>query len=235
MSFRNKRLILESRINYVTWVKILTSKNIEKQGQMRTYKPGDWVNVGKQLALRWVANNEAFIPETDISGFIDHVNTGILVTGSEKAGKLTLAPFANKLSVTFSEDVELRWPKTMIWNPSVVLRSELVPVGFHLLDTWQVACPIWDYEKLACDIGKKEDKDRTEKLIHDLRVPLYNVNLIYIKRCGDTQYLLDCWQEERLDSTDQYHSFLRAVYRAKPLILALPTTWTNANLAYEDK
>lgn len=217
------------------YVKLLTAKNIEKQGKMRSYKPGDWVPVGKQLALRWVANNEAWIPESDITSFIDNINTGILCIGNESVGRQLLYTFKDRLSASFSDHASLKWPKTMIWDPEVPLRNELVPIGFHLLDTWQIVCPVFSYDQLACDIGENDDKKRTKDLIHDLRVPLYDSRLMFIKRCSDTQYLLDCWQEEQIDSNNQYHSFLRAIYRAKPLILPLPLTWTHKDLAYDEE
>jgi len=214
----------------VTWVQLITVKNIDVAGKQVHYKPGDWVDVGKHLALRWAAQGEAKLPEADLSQFIDSDSTGVLLTGNEDVGRLMLKPFKNKLGVSHSGLPKLPWPKTLIYNPNVQLRTEMVPVGFAMLDVWQVACPMYDYETLACHIGETADQQRTLDLIHDTRIPLLNPGMVFIKRCADTEFLIDCWVEESVDSTNALHAFTRAVYRAKPLILTLPATWTNRDL-----
>jgi len=213
------------------WVQLKTVKNLEVGGKMRTYRPGDWVDVGKQLGLRWISQGDAWIPKLDVAEFMDTTDTGIFCVPaegvSENAAEAALSAYAQQLSVVVGgagHDV-LRWPKTMLWDGQVSLRPELLPIGFHLLDTWQVACPLCSYEALAGDVGTDEDKARTQALIHDLRVPLYHPGLVFVQRCTETQYLIDVWQEERVESGDRFHSFLRALYRAKPLILALPVSW----------
>lgn len=208
------------------WVKLLTVKNIERAGKMTTHRPGDWVQVGKQLALRWRNQGDAELPDKDIAEFIDVDTSGIVIVDHEEAGRMALAEIAGRVGVTYGM-AELRWPKTLLWNPELPLRLELLPIGYHLLDTWQVAVPMYDYEVLACDVGEKADRGRTKGIIHELRVPLYDWRMVFVRRCSDTEYLLNCWDEERIDSTDPFHSFLRAVYRAKPLICTLPTTWSD--------
>lgn len=206
------------------WVQLRCIKRIERQGKQRNYYPGDWVDIGKQLALRWIAQGDAWIPDLKIDAFINEYDSGVLVTSHHKVGAAILGDFASQISIEYG-DPHLPWTYTLIWNPQQVLRRELVPIGFHLLETWQVACPLLSYEKLANTVGSKGDQQRTKDIIHDLRVPLYNPNLIFVKRCDDTQYWIDCWLEESIDSTCQELALLRAIYRSRPLILALPATW----------
>ena len=127
----------------------------------------------------------------------------------------------SKLGLKDGDGIDLPYPQTLLWHPSLRLRGEMVPVGFHLLNTWQIAAPLWDYRELACHIADEGDKERTEALVGDLRVPLYDTRLMFVKRCGDTQELIDCWKEEGEGKL----AFLRALYQVKPLILALPITW----------
>jgi len=219
------------------WIKLKTVKDIEKAGKLVHHSPGDWVDVGKQLALRWVHQGDAEIMTSDVLEFIDSDTSGIVLLDHEEAGKMALAEVAGHVGVVCGT-YELRWPKTLLWNPELPMRLELLPIGYHLLDTWQVAAPMYDYEVLARDVGEKEDKARTADLLHTadqlrrnpacyLAVPLLDWRMVFVNRCSDTDYLMNCWDEERVDSTDPFHSFLRAVYRAKPTICTLPTTWSD--------
>jgi len=208
------------------WVQLKSCQNIERRGRQVHYQPGDWVDVGKQLALRWIAQGAAWVPEICVSAFINTRDTGVVITAHHKVGATALGDFKDQLNVEFGEP-RLLWTNNLFWNPQQPLRPELIPIGFHLLQTWQVACPLLPYEKLANTVGNREDQERTKELIHDLRVPLYSPHLIFAKRCDDVQYMMDCWDEERVDSGCAELSLLRAIYRAKPLVLALPATWVS--------
>lgn len=211
------------------WVQLKCVKRIERRGKQTTYRPGDWVDVGKQLALRWINQGEASVPDFKIAAFINEYDTGVLVTSHHKVGATVLGDFVNQISIEYGT-LRLPWTYTLIWNPQQVLRRELVPVGFHLLETWQVACPLLSYEKLANTVGSGDEQKRTKDVIHDLRVPLYNPSLIFVKRCDDTQHFIDTWTEESMDSTCQELALLRAIYKSRPLILALPATWGNPKM-----
>jgi hypothetical protein len=208
------------------WVQLTQKKNVEVLGKMKTYSAGDWVAVGKQTAMLWISEGSAWVPEgkaVDLMG----ANCGVLILGNESAGKVALGDYVGKIEIdvtgrgTLPE--RLPWPKTLLYNPLLKLRKELVPIGFHLLDTWQMAVPLWDYNDLASMSGEEEDRERTAAVLPDLRVPLYSPDLIFIRRCGDTDAFLQAWRDD--DEGDRRYSFLRALYRSKPLVLALPTTW----------
>jgi hypothetical protein len=208
------------------WIQLKSSKNIEVRGTQIHYQPGDWVDVGKQLALRWIATGEAWVPEMRVDAFMNTKDAGVVITDHCTVGKTVLGEFKSQLSVECGVP-RLLWTKNLFWNPQQRLRTELLPIGYHLLETWQVVCPLLPYARLANTEGGTEEQERTKAVVRDLRVPLYNPALMFVKRCDDTEYLMNCWDEERVDSGNQYLSLLRAVYRAKPLILALPCTWTH--------
>lgn len=208
------------------WVQLKSCKNIEKQGKPTHCEPGDWVDVGKQLALRWIATGEAWVPEMRVDAFMNTKDAGVVIVQHCSVGKTVLGDFKTQLSVKCGQP-RLLWTKTLFWNPQQRLQTSCLPIGYHLLETWQVVCPLLPYERLANTEGGPEEQARTKAVIHDLRVPLYNPDLLFVKRCDDTEYLMNCWDEERVDSGNQYLSLLRAIYRAKPLILALPCTWTH--------
>lgn len=213
------------------WVQLKSLKNIERHGKLRQYHPGDWVAVGKSTALRWIAEGEAFDPKAQIREFVGN-DFGIrIVNNSGNIGREILAQAGDGDPIpTATEGPLLPWELTLIWDPATLLRKELLSTGFNFLSTWQVACPLMEYKTMASNTGGPDDKGRTSDLIGDLRVPVYDPRLIFVKRCGDTRKMIEVWEEERgFSPSSPHHAFLRAVYITKPLILALPPNWTNPN------
>jgi hypothetical protein len=188
---------------------------------------GDWVEVGKQLANHWIAQGTAEAPQNSLAKIAGDYggDAGILVTDNEATAQTLLADSVGKISIDFDLP-KLRWSKTLIWNGGCNLRFELIPIAFELLETWDVLYPYDNYNTLAANIGTEEDRDRTKKIIHDLRVPVPDTRLIYVKRNKRTDDLMSAWMEERIDTAEDRLAFLRALYRVKPFQLPLPTTWT---------
>jgi hypothetical protein len=198
---------------------------VEIAGTPTRFQAGDWVEVGKQLALRWIAEGSAEAPQSTLTHVAGDGSCGILVTGNDAAAKQVLADSADKIAIAFDLP-KLRWNKTLIWSGDCPLRFELILIGFGLLDKWDVLYPFCDYHKLADGIGSEEDRERTKKIVRDLRIPVPDIRLIYMKRNGRTEELMDVWREESVGSSEESLAFLRAVYRVKPFQLPLPTTWT---------
>jgi hypothetical protein len=98
-----------------------------------------------------------------------------------------------------------------------------------LLDRWQLAVPLIDYTTLACNVGSEEERQCTKQIIHDLRVPLYDTRMIFVKRSPDTTALIREWREECKPGDDERLAFLRVMYRRCPFVLPLPATWTHGH------
>lgn len=122
-------------------------------------------------------------------------------------------------------------PHTLLWNPEVPLRLELLSAGFRFLDHWHVAAPLYDYNTLAFQHGTLEERKRTMAVIGDLRVPLYETRALFVRQCPEVDALLDAWTHERKDDADERLAFHRALWRVKPLILPLPITWIEGKQA----
>lgn len=136
----------------------------------------------------------------------------------------------------------LPWERTLFIRGEVNVPGELLAIGFDFLDKWECAAPMWRYDVIASDVARGEDARRTVELIHDLRVPLYAYELLFMRDCERGQALLKIWDEECMafTGTDPRLAFVRALYRVKPLFLALPNSWlggtgagrrTSANVA----
>ncbi|MCB0196371.1 MAG: hypothetical protein KDJ65_30745 [Anaerolineae bacterium] len=180
------------------------------------YFPGDWVEVGRQQAETWLATGQAERPDMPDMQYL--LGVGVVALGQpEKAQKILPG-----LEVVEADEPALLFEKTLIWNPKAKFQTDFIADGFGLLDTWEVAIPIVSYKKLARDIGTQEERDETERVIRDLRVPFYSPDVLFLRDCRNSQELLRVWDKE---GGDTRLALLRALYQVKPLILALPVHW----------
>lgn len=208
------------------WIQLLRSCQLEQHGVSRTYYPGDWVEVGKQTAQRWILDGAARAAShracTD-----DLTGCGVALLGNLGAAA-RLQTHAPQLALEPVVEPSLLFAKTLLWNTGFSLRPELAPVGFRLLARWEVAAPIVSYDQLACHIGTEAARERTAAVVRDLRVPLYEPRLLFVRRCAAGRDLLAAWREEEQTGDDERLCLLRALYRVKPLVCALPVTWNKS-------
>lgn len=206
------------------WVQLLRDRQIDS----KIFARGSWVEVGRQAALRWIAEGAAIaVTRTPFSLEVGP-ECGIVVRGDERTVKTRLMTYGldcKLASVGPTTIPDLTHQKQLIWHSDARLRIENLPAGFGFLDRWDVAIPLWDHQTLASEVGTVEDRARTEAIIRDLRVPLYQPGVIFARDSEASRVLLGAWQLERAGRTDERLALLRALYRVKPLILALPRTW----------
>jgi len=206
------------------WVQLRQCKLIEEDGRVKSKRPGDWVSVGKRQAQKWIDEGSAWIPDSQPTGSMP-TNSGVLFLGGPKGNSQSLVEYyGDDLEWCASDEPSLPWPRTLIWDASFRLRLGLIPNGFHLLNRWQLAVPLWKYNDLALRFGSDEERERTKAIIRDLRVMVYDCRCLFVKRCGDTERLIEMWASERSEGSDKL-AFLRALYVTKPLICALPVSW----------
>ena len=202
------------------WIQLVQSKQIELSGIHKRYNPGDWVDIGKQTALMWLADGSAQIPEaldfTHISGEL----SGIATDDRELLTKRT-AQFQD-VKIEEVTKPTIIWDRTAWVDSSLELRPELLPIGFGMLERWQIAVPLYDYKVLAIHYGEADEREKTKKIVRDLRCLMYDTRLIFARNEPEIVKLFDLWQKEG----GGVLAFLRAVYTVKPFILALPATWT---------
>lgn len=206
----------------MAWVQLLSIQSIEKAGVSRTYYPGDWIEIGGQSAKRMVADGMArYAAPQPLDGMF---GGGVALLGKSSLAD-PLRSAAPTLPIETVKTPALPYAKTLIWETSFPVRPVLVLVGLNLLETWEVAAPIVSYDQLAAHVGTEQARERTQAVVRDLRVPLYEPRFIFIRRCRAGQALIDAWTEERVSGDDDRLCLLRALYRVKPLLCALPTTW----------
>ena len=209
------------------WIKLTTIQDIDVNGIQHRYYPGDWVDIGKQSAIRLITMGKAEKPGVSVTAEMVDYTSGIVCLGkmgtNEKQQILETIPH---LEMVENDQPELLFSETLIYHPSAQIRPELLHVGFKWLEKFQVIVPLWDYEQLACHIGRESDKGNLKEIIKELRVPVYDTRMIWIRRCDETKDLIDSWQKHKLTIEDDKLAFLAAVYEIKPVLLALPITWS---------
>jgi hypothetical protein len=207
----------------MAWVQLLAVKQIEQAGSTRTYHPGDYVEVGGQTARRWVADAIARYPDRRVASAEAFAGCGVVVMGTGSTSVLSDLKLDHKRG-----DLMLSYNRTLFWRPDFHFRSETLEPGFHLLKTWDCAAPLVSYEQLALHAGTDEDRARTKQVIRDLRVPLYETRMMFVRRNTIGRALIDAWKAELESGGDERLAFLRAFYTVKPRMNALPTTWKKA-------
>lgn len=190
-------------------VRLKTKERLTINGYTRTYQPGDEVTIGRAIAMRYIQLGKAELS-----------NKG----GN---GKKAVPPVGKPMAVAANSPGLFPVPENtlLIWDGVIPIPRERLDAGMKLIEKWDLAVPLCDYDTLAMHIGTQEDRDYTQSVIHDLRVPVYETGLMFIQMNTTTQALLEMWQREERQGDEKRLAFLRALYRVKPLILALPHTW----------
>jgi hypothetical protein len=204
------------------FVQLLVGKQIDTGGVAKAYHKGDWVDVGKQTALRWIADRSARIPLP--GNVMMPTDAAIVARGDSSAVAAQLRNYVADLPLYRTyQDVPSEVQHILLWHADFRARIELLPVGFGFLDKWEMAAPLWSYEELALSLGTPADREDTQVLIHDLRVPAFDSRLVFVRRCEAVEAVIGEWLTSSLD--DERLRLLRAIYRVKPLVLALPCSW----------
>lgn len=211
------------------WIKLKSTQVIDVNGTPTRYHPGDWIDVGTGYARRLISQNLAEKPGVNVLSELVDYTAGILVIGNELDNnkRMQIQETIPHLEIMYSEDVDIPFSETLIYNTKLnKLRVELLPIGFKWLKSFQVILPLLDYTTLAVHIGTNEDRKIAKEILKELRIPVYDTNLIFIRRCDETKELLSRWKAHKENITDSRLAFLCALYEVKPLHLALPNTWS---------
>ena len=216
------------------YIRLLAVKHIRVAGVQKTYSRGDWVNVGKQAATLWLADGSAEIPGPDhtkreVVKELMGPGCGVRVLG-ESSSTWSSKGFGNCLRrLEFSTGpLALPYPYTMIWNASVPVTPQQVLTGFSQITQGQAGGLAWEMvarlggSKLARDLGTDAEKAKTEALIGDLRVPLYDTSVLWIRRTKNTEKFVRQWTMALKAGEDTAHAFLRVLYAVGVLLCTLP-------------
>lgn len=200
----------------------------DESGTMRSYNPGDWVDVGRQKAQLLIAAGQAEVMTSQRLELLPS-DCAIIVRGS---GSL---PPGNIDGITIESMGDQTWADglphayCLFYKTGTVLRTELLQVGFNLLTRWDAVIPLLSYQQTAANIGSPEDRAATKELIGDLRVPAYDTRLLYVrKNDAGAGLIAEWWRQlgrEDIPKRSADLAFLRAVFVVKPRLCAAPVSW----------
>ena len=151
------------------------------------------------------------------------MNAGIVLRADDKVARSKAAKCG--LAVAVSEDWALPWQNTLFIAPGTSTPWDLVAIGFDFLARWDVAAPFWRAGVLAKDLGSPAERERTVAILHDLRVPVYAHELLFVRASEAGRKFLLTWRAECDGSGDHRLAFLRALYAVKPVFCVLPRLW----------
>lgn len=209
------------------------TKYVRVKGQIQRYEPGDWVRVGRHLGLQWLAEGSASIPGLEnVEALAGDLETcAVLVRGSVALAKPIRSKYWGLSVQKWSGN--LIKERNLVWNPrDIMLTPDQAIVGFARIektdgdyDDWDVAAMLLSEQAMAVHFGSKAEKQKTKKIIGDLRVPVYNTAAVWLRNSTRAKQLVTHWWTEIKSGADEYHAFLRAVYSTQPLICTLPAGW----------
>jgi len=150
------------------------------------------------------------------------LNAGIVLRQDNATARSKAAKCG--LDVAVREDWALPWQNTLFIAPGTCVPWDLLCVGFDFLARWDVAAPFWRAGVLARDLGTPAERERTQAIIHDLRVPIYSHELLFVRSSEAGRAFLSTWREE-CDGGDERLGFLRAMASVKPIFCVLPRLW----------
>lgn len=204
------------------WVQLTSIQRFDLDGREKTYRPGDWVDIGKQHALRLVADGAARLvsdEKIDIAS-----GAGVIITDDVPGAADRLAGYGVNIPVT-SGPPATPFDRTLVWDGRLFLRLDLLAQGFEFLNRWEVAIPLAGYAVLADDLGEPDERARARAIVRDLRVPFYDDRMIFLRRGAAADAFLARWSEERARGGNPHLALLVALYTTRPVLLALPATW----------
>lgn len=150
----------------------------------------------------------------------------ILVLGSDKVIVQTAKKFKIEVVQDWELNVDLPAEKNLIVESGVRVPWDLLPAAWNFLTRWDAAVPLWLYGKLAKDVGSEDDRRRVAWEVRDMRILLHEPAMLFVKRSGDGVSLVKNFSAALKKIEDRRLAFLLALYRSKPKVCYLPTTWT---------
>lgn len=205
-------------------------------GQRVTYQPGDWFECRNAELLRLQAERKIHtVPPDILRATFDFAQAEILWRGAPAvAGILGAYGIAERVAVT-PADLRLERAYTLLAVPGAVVAPTTAALGFLRVearddyDAWEGAGCLMDGQPLARDYGSAVEQARTLAAVGDLRLPLYDTGLLWLRRTPATAELVTAWAAELADGADPAHAFARALYTRRVLWFTLPARWVGAS------
>jgi len=214
------------------YIRLIIPQRIPEAGRIVLKSKGDWIKIGRQTAEKWIAQGIAEIPGLDkaeaIAGNLK--NAGVFAIGAPRR-TLSLRKRYPLLKVKFGRAPELLFERNLLWwTEKIVLLPKQALVGFSRIEAtrpgyaaWEIAAMLFGPE--ATTFGSEAEREKTKNVISDLRIPIFNVYAMWVRRTAATRRIISAWWNEVEDGADVHHAFLRAFYANPVPMCTLPVGW----------
>lgn len=139
----------------------------------------------------------------------------------ENVNNQRLEQIKKKLCLDVSKDFIAE--KIFVWNGEFDITIERAQLCLTWLDKWDIIAPFQSYNLLLKHKVLPEEIIAVEKIVLDLRVPIYETGNFFIKNNNTGKAF---WNEYLdLDFQNPEVCFSIALWKVKPFILTLPFNW----------
>jgi len=230
------------------WVRVISIIYVSENGEMVTKRAGEWAEVGKHQARMLLASGQAEIPKQDTRNKMqEYGQCGVRVRipiaplsshipRSHQADSTidtsAFGDLADKLAFTQGEPA-ITHNFTVIWKPPSLVVPCAVETGLARLQSfedtdaepWEMVAILASETEWADSFGSDEERTKTEDTIGDLRIPVYDTNMLWVRKTERTEAVIARWLAELCQGADEQHAFLRALYAEHVLMCTLPANW----------
>jgi len=211
------------------WVKaIVPLTRYDIEGAFRAYQPGDWFEVHNQEMLELLARRAVNTTAQVIKAEFKLKDAGVLLLpGAQAPSDIE----DTGVEVKHADTIELPWSLTAVLDKGALTTTTSTLLGLMRIDcdddypAWEMAAILESATELARDVGTVQEKERTLAIVGDLRVPIYNPSMVWIRRTTETENVIQLWNAEKAQGTERHHAFLRAIYQHGVMLCTLPANW----------
>jgi hypothetical protein len=211
------------------WVKALkTISRYALDGAYRTYQPGDWFECRNQELLELLQQQTVLSTTDMIRKTFDGQDAGVLVP---KGVEIPDALRRYGMSARNGQATDLPWERTLLWDGHAALTAECAALGLMRLEAedgepaWEMAAMLESDTRLARDIGTEAERALTLEMVGDLRLPVYKIGLVWVRRTPAAEEVIQLWRAAVESGADERHAFLRTIYTHRVKLCTLPADW----------
>lgn len=217
------------------WVRALGTVFYEEKGRQEQALPGDWIQIGKHQARAWLVQGVVEIPEPHRRAEIQDLDRGGVVVRADEMPDVAFGLLRHALGKP-----SLPYDYTILWEPSLPVTIQALEMGLMRLsgaelapkDSWEALATLVSLTLLASDVGSPGEQCKTEEVVGDLRLPVYDTRLLWIRKTPATENLIAMWASELAKGSDEQHSFLRSLYSSRIMMCTLPPGWQDKQMQW---
>jgi len=208
------------------WVQALKAFRIDTT----LYQPGDWLQVNRLAMRKLMEEGRVETPMEIVAETFDLSGCGIFQRGEAPALKDCWIP------ITSEGDNWLPYDRTVIWLPGTkAFTMARVALGLSYIEagddynSWEMAAALASEAKTVGQFGSEDEQQKTLKLLGDLRLPVYQTDMVWARRTPATEAMVAAWRAEVESGADEIHAFVRALYTHSVRLTTLPPQWLSGH------